>query len=153
MAVLLDSISISLHHPYIQHLMKIFLHSTEGTKLRGVGIKNFTFFCQRFVKLRQMNPIRRTGGGSKKFDGASSNRRSFEGEDVAFKAVVNLRGPLEPLGPTALPISKPRNFRVMRAHDMLGLGLVQRLIAELCSFGSEPCWRFQFRKRLGGLEF
>ena len=38
--------------------------------------------------------------------------------------------PLEPSGPTALPISKPRNFRVMRAHDMLGLGfIVQRLIA------------------------
>ena len=27
--------------------------------------------------LRQMNPIRRTGGGSKNLDGASSNRKSF----------------------------------------------------------------------------
>ena len=82
-------------------------------------------------------------------DGASSDRRSFEGEDVACK----FEGPIAPLEPLGLPISKPRNFRVMRAHDMLGLGLVQRLIAELCSVGSEPCWRFQFRKRLGGLEF
>ena len=71
--------------------MKIFLHSTEGTKLR-VGIKNFTFFCQRFVKLREMNPIKRTGGGSKKLDGADSNRKSFEKEDFAFIVVVNLRG-------------------------------------------------------------
>ena len=57
-------------------------------------------------------------------DGASSNHKSFEVEGVAFIAA-----PLEPPGPTALPMSKPRNFRVMRAHDMLGLGLVRRLIA------------------------
>ena len=51
------------------------------------------------VSYRQMNPIRRTGEESKKLEGPVVIGSHFEGEDVTFIAVVNLRGQLPPLNP------------------------------------------------------